>query len=237
MELLDDVLSANRYPGRGVLWARTGDGTPVGAYFLTGRTAASRSRTLHRTGAEGELTVAPVAGDADDALRHYVAVRPSGRWIVYGNGEQVATVADRLAAGRLPAQALDDLDYEPDPPIFTPRLTVVAETNGSAAWFGAARHSPGPRTATDRMTLRVGELAPGEAILLTTYHSDAQTVTTGPPFTETRTDAPTPATLLTTLWSALTPELRVAATAFPLSDLPAADLITTPPGEQDQQSA
>lgn len=49
MSRLNEALTDNHYPGRGVLWCRTGDGTALGAYFLTGRSPASQARALHRT--------------------------------------------------------------------------------------------------------------------------------------------------------------------------------------------
>jgi hypothetical protein len=70
-----------------------------------------------------ELTVSPISGDAHDALRHYDAVGSDSRWTVLGNGEQVATVFDRLSSGQPPSIALDGLRHEPDPPICTPRIT------------------------------------------------------------------------------------------------------------------
>lgn len=216
VDALGDVLRGNRYPGRGVLWCRTGNGQPVGGYFLTGRTAASKARTLRPT-PEGHLAVRP-AGDTPghDSLRHYVAARQvGGGRVVFGNGEQVDTVADRLEAGLGAADALDGLDYEPDPPLHTPRLTVVADTHPAGpAWFGAARHSASGRAATDRLTLRVSGLEPGEGVLMTTYRSDGTEVATGAPFTEVRVTAPNRAELLDIVWSSLTPELRVAAATF-----------------------
>ncbi|MGN5636847.1 IMP cyclohydrolase [Streptomyces sp. AC154] len=140
---LNNTLADNHYPGRGVLWCRTGDGDTLGGYFLTGRSPASQARTLHRTPG-GALIVAPSESREHDHLRHCVAARQSGQWLVFGNGEQVATVADRLGSGESPAPALDGLDYEPNPPIFTPRLTVVAYgQDGGRAWLGAARRSSG----------------------------------------------------------------------------------------------
>ncbi|OIJ68425.1 IMP cyclohydrolase [Streptomyces mangrovisoli] len=223
MDLLDDVLADNEYPGRGVLWCTTGDGTALCAYFLTGRSPASQARTLRLTDA-GELVVAPTDAGEHDHLRHYVAARQSANWLVFGNGEQVSTVADRLARGQAPLLALDGLDYEPDPPIFTPRLTVVTDTEGRQAWFGAARHSAGDRTATNRLTLHVSDLAPHGGVLMTTYRSNGQEVATGAPFAEIRTTAETRTDLLDQLWSALPPHLRIAAAVFTPGDLAGADI-------------
>ncbi|MFE2427536.1 IMP cyclohydrolase [Streptomyces sp. NPDC059373] len=207
------ALCVNRYPGRGVLWARTLDGTLCGAYFLTGRSAASRARALRR--ADGELIVAPTDQTAHDPLRHYAAARERGGWLVFGNGEQVATVADRLQSGRNPASALDGLEYEPDPPIFTPRITVAADLRSPGdAWFGAARRSLSGRIATNVLTLAVRGLGLGESVMMTTYRSDGHHVATGEPFIEARTEAANRDELLEELWDALAPEFRVAVATF-----------------------
>ena len=213
MDLVHEALAGNRYPGRGVLWARTLGGALCGAYFLTGRSAASKARVLRR--GDGEVIVAPTGESAHDPLRHYVAARELGGWLVFGNGEQVAVVSDLLQERRTPTEALAGLEYEPDPPIFTPRITVVADLGvGQNAWFGAARRSTGGRTSADVLTLAVRDLDPGDAVLMTTYRSDGHRVATGKPFLEARTGAADPAELLDEVWGALTPEFRVATTVF-----------------------
>ncbi|MFF4344420.1 IMP cyclohydrolase [Kitasatospora sp. NPDC001540] len=219
---LTEALAAHPYPGRGVLRCRTADGADLAAYFLTGRSPASRARALRAT-PDGALTVVPTDVRAHDDLRHYPAVRRGGERVVYGNGEQVATVADRLDAGLSPLEALDGLDYEPDPPIFTPRLTVVADVRpGGPAWFGAARRSAAARTATDRLFLRLDALAPGEGVLLTTYRGAPSAPATGAPYLEVATPYPDAAALLDRLWSALPAEYRVAAAVFAPSAFPEA---------------
>ncbi|MBP0456353.1 hypothetical protein JFN87_02395 [Streptomyces bomunensis] len=231
MNGLNEVLADNHYPGRGVLWCRTGDGDTLGAYFLTGRSRASQARALRRT-PESELIVAPSEARAHDHLRHYVAARQSGRWLVFGNGEQVATVAERLDSGLVPALALDGLDYEPDPPIFTPRLTVVADgRDAGQAWFGAARHSSGTRTATNRLTLQVSGLAPGEGVLMSTYRSDGHAVATGEPLAEVRIAAGNRSGLLEELWTSLPLQLRIAAAVFSPGGLAEADIRQAAPAQ------
>lgn len=107
------------------------------------------------------------------------------------------------------------LEYEPDPPIFTPRITVAVDLgSGQDAWFGAARRSAGGRASADLLTLAVRGLEPGDAVLMTTYRSDGQQVTTGEPFREARTGAADPGELLEEVWTALAPEFRVAAAVF-----------------------
>ncbi|MEV0160783.1 IMP cyclohydrolase [Nonomuraea fuscirosea] len=223
MRPLRQTLQAIPYPGRIVAWARTLDGAMCGGYVLTGRTQASKARALRLAG--HELVVGPTDPAPDDPLRHYVAATRRDGWLVFGNGEQVATVADRLRAGRPPVVALDGLDYEPDPPIFTPRVTVVVNVDSPAdAWFGAARRSSGDRTSTDLLTLSVRELAPGDAVLMTTYVSDGRHVVTGEPFLEAVTEAADQHAFLDELWEALDPRYRVAAASFTPHDLAGAAL-------------
>jgi IMP cyclohydrolase len=230
MSELSSALAGNRYPGRGVLWCRTTDGEPLGGYFLTGRSQASKARTLHVR--DDQLIVAPSDLREHDSLRHYVAARQAGDWVVFGNGEQVDTVAARLDASEPPALALDGLDYEPDAPIFTPRLTVVADGKpGGQVWFGAARHSGAERGASDRLTLQVSDLQPGEGVLVTTYLSDGNEIATGAPFTEVRVAARDRSELLEQLWSSLAVELRVAAAVFSAGRLTEA-LIRQQPADQ-----
>ena len=90
-------------------------------------------------------------GDVDfDPLRHYIAATASPDWLVFGNGAQVSTVAERLAGGEQPSVALDGLEHEPDGPIFTDRITAVMQRPaGRLAVLGSpgAAGRPGP-TAT-----------------------------------------------------------------------------------------
>ena len=88
---------------------------------------------------------------------------------------------------------------------------IADDQDGGRAWLGGARHSTGARAATNRLTLHVRDLAPGEGVLMTTYHSDGHEIATGAPFIEVRTTADNHRDLLDELWSALTPELRIFA--------------------------
>ncbi|MFG6201198.1 IMP cyclohydrolase [Nonomuraea sp. JJY05] len=215
---LRKILQASRYPGRSVVWARTLDGAMCGGYLLTGRSQASKARALRLVG--HELVVGPTDPTPNDPLRHYVAATQRDSWLVFGNGEQVVTVADRLQAGQPPVLALDGLDYEPDPPIFTPRITVVVNLASPAdAWFGAARRSLSDRTSTNLLTLSIRDLAPGDAVLMTTYVSDGQRLVTGEPFLEALTEAADQHEFLDELWEALVPQFRVAAATFTPQDL------------------
>jgi IMP cyclohydrolase len=207
---LQTLLASNPYPGRGVLCARTRSGAVRGGYFLTGRSAASKDRALRVDG--DELVVEPVTPAEHDPLRYYTAALSTAGWLVFGNGEQVAQVTGRLRKGAPAADSLGGLEYEPDPPIRTSRITaLVSRDGGRTAVLSAARPSSGSRLSANIMTLTVQDLEPGEAVLMTTYHSDGQTVLAATPFEETTITAHDGIELLEEIWSALNPEFRIAA--------------------------
>ncbi|MFJ8042539.1 IMP cyclohydrolase [Kitasatospora sp. NPDC096147] len=133
-----------------------------------------------------------------------------------GNGEQVGQVAERLRGGAAPVVALSGLEYEPDPPIRTSRITALISRDGERAVLGAARPSRAAgrgagRLSSNVMTLAVDELQPGEGVLLTTYRSDGREVAVAAPYDEVAVTAGDAAELLAGIWAALSPEYRVAA--------------------------
>ncbi|MEV6847760.1 IMP cyclohydrolase [Actinoplanes sp. NPDC051411] len=198
------------YPGRVLILARTGDGTLAGIYALTGRSESSRRRQIIQL-SPAELRVAPLDDHDHDSLRHYTAALSDEQWTVFGNGEQVGTVFDRLFAGAPPAVALDDLSYEPDPPLHTPRITAVVSRSSGTVWLGAARRPDGLRSTADVTVTTVREMAVSDALTLTTYDSDGSSVAVAATVDEFTTPAATPDDLLDEVWSSLDPAYRVAA--------------------------
>ncbi len=227
MQELTGALAANPYPGRGLLCARTLGGGVVGGYFVTGRSDASREREI-RTVDTVSLAVVAKGDVGFDPLRHYQAVKMLPGWVVLGNGSQVSTVADRLADGEPPAVALDNLEHEPDGPIFTDRITAIFERPaGKLAVMGAARKSKGSRVSSNIVTFTLRDLEPGEGVLLTTYMSDGQVIEGGE-FTEVSLGAACGSSagdLLEAMWEALNPAYRVSAVVLPVEAEIAAALI------------
>lgn len=204
------ALVDNDYPGRGLLVTRTSaDGLCI-VYFMTGRSAASRERTLVLDG--DSLYARPRGVTEHDPLRHYRAATVGPEWCVVGNGDQVDTVITNLAT-MAPAQAVQGIAYEPDPPLRTPRITVVASrTAAGPTLIAGSRASLLAPEQTYVSTLSVGDVGTGSGILTTTYLSrDRQVVATHQPpaeVTVAATDAPA---LLELVWSCLADDLRVAA--------------------------
>lgn len=218
---LDEALRARAYPGRGVLMVRTVTGGRCLAYFLTGRSSASLQRKLV-VAVDGDVEVRDRrAGRAPDELRHYTAVARRGDVIVIGNGTQVLPLAEDLADGSEPLTAFARFAYEPDEPIFTPRIWIATTvTEAGPCVLGYAIRSGRPSNGADRVAWAAGELAAGEGILMSTYDGTATRVSTARAPLDVTTAAATPKELLEELWAALDRELRVAALAFDPSALP-----------------
>jgi IMP cyclohydrolase len=210
---LRDALKTNPYPGRLILLARTPEDDVLGCYAICGRSNSARARRIEPTEAGG-LSVVPSETAEHDALRHYVAAACTSRWWVFGNGEQVSEVIGRLDGYAVPAAALNGLCYEPDSPIFTPRITAVVDRRDGSAWFGAARRSAGARQGADNTVVAFADLAPGDCVLLSTYRSDGNTVLASRGHLDLRTQAGDMKALLNELWDALDERFRVAAAIF-----------------------
>lgn len=206
---LNAELAAHGYPGRGILVARTADDGRCIVYFMTGRSPASRDRALVR---DGSSLYARAHSAADhDPLRHYRSVTVGPRWCVVGNGDQVDVIATNLET-MSPTDAVQGIDYEPDPPLRTPRISVVAPRGGGAVVLAASRASVLNPATTNVTCLTLGELAVGCGVLVTTYRSrGTEVVDTSHPPVEVSVDAATADELLAEVWAALPTELRVAA--------------------------
>jgi len=210
-DALAAVLSDRPYPGRVIIVARTTAGLAC-AYAATGRSEASRQRRI-RLVDDGDLLVEPTVGDASDPLRHYRAVRRIDRFFVLGNGSQVDPVADRIAAGAVPSAALEELEYEPDPPIFTPRITAVV-ADDDRVWLAAAHRGSAERESADTIVTRAGELAVGDGLLLSTYRGAVSEPVTNRVPVPITTTAASHAELARQLWYGLDAERRVLAAGF-----------------------
>jgi IMP cyclohydrolase len=214
-----------RYPGRVLVIARTADGTPAAVYALTGRSESSRRRQMIQL-SPVELRVSPLDDQGHDNLRHYTAALSDERWTVLGNGTQVGVVFDRLFAGLPPALALDDISYELDPPIYTPRITAVISRSSGTVWLGAARRPVGARSTADITVTAVRDMAVTDALSLTTYDSDGTSVAVSATVREYATGAATPEELLDEVWSSLDPAYRVGAALFRPMNGAAATLVS-----------
>jgi len=125
-------LAAMEYPGRVIVIGRdrTGSRTAV-IYAVTGRSPSSQARKLEwrEDGVWVRPTDKEVLKKGNPDLLIYPAMLFSARGVAVSNGKQTTDVRRRLdeAAGAGPAGvlagSLSGWDYEPDAPIFTPRIS------------------------------------------------------------------------------------------------------------------
>lgn len=214
---LREALHTRPYPGRGVLVGHLSTGTPVGAYFLTGRSESSRARRLVRRKGS-DIEVADTSGGPHDDLRHYLAVAKRGPWLVFGNGDQVEPLATALADGCSVTSAWAAHSYEPDPPIYTPRIWAAWNLDDShPPLLGSARRSNRSNGAVDRVAWNCEFTSPSDAVLLTTYNGTTTEVRAAREPLDVSVGADSVEQLVDDLWGALAPDLRVGALAFELA--------------------
>lgn len=215
MPLMLDLATAlrpNEYPGRIVGCACLPGGEVIAFYAITGRSPASLDRHLIHTD-DGNLTVVSNNNSDHDSLRHYAAAISDDRWIVVGNGEQVSEIHNLLLAGASPVLTVGGLQYEPDPPIYTPRITVVCDRQDPRdVVLAAARRSSRDREASDVTVTSARELAPGDVVYMTTYETVDGVVDTRGFYLEAHHSQLDASSLLHNIWNALPEPLRVAAT-------------------------
>jgi IMP cyclohydrolase len=125
-----EFLSTLEYPGRLVaLGADHAGYKAVAVYAITGRSPSSQARKLvsREKGLWVEPTDENVLKKGNVDLLVYPAVLIEDAGIAVSNGKQTAAIRDRLKKGGSPvsilAEALETWDYEPDSPIFTPRIS------------------------------------------------------------------------------------------------------------------
>ena len=131
---LNELLSSNSYPGRGILLGRSADNKKaVIAYFIMGRSVNSRNRVFAET-PDGIRTKAfDESKMTDPSLIIYHPVRTVGDTTIVANGDQSDTIRDGLLSGEVFAQSLRKRTFEPDAPNYTPRISGILHGDGSYA--------------------------------------------------------------------------------------------------------
>ncbi|MEN6559750.1 MAG: IMP cyclohydrolase [Acidobacteriota bacterium] len=164
-------LAALEYPGRLIMiGSPAGDGKAAVLYAITGRSPSSQARKL--VARDGGIWVQPTdeatLKQGNVELLVYPAVLFGRAGLAVSNGRQTGDVRDRLSPGISPvaalAAALAAWDFEPDAPIFTPRISGCLA--GGAAGLSVLRR--GPSGETLRNYFEVG-LKPGQGRLISTY--------------------------------------------------------------------
>jgi len=129
---IEQLLSKNPYPGRGILIGRSEDNKQaVFLYFIMGRSVNSRNRVFEKTDDGIKTKAYDPKKLSDPSLVIYHPVRRIQTSTIVTNGDQTDTIADFALNDRDFQSALRTREYEPDPPNYTPRISGIVFADGS----------------------------------------------------------------------------------------------------------
>ncbi|MGB8952367.1 MAG: IMP cyclohydrolase [Candidatus Aminicenantales bacterium] len=165
-------LSGMKYPGRVILIGRDlSDEHNIVVYILTGRSASSQARKLepekNRVWTKPTDTAALKKGNVELLL--YPAIAVSSR-IAVSNGRQTLDVLNQTGrcAVEVLTSALQAWEYEPDAPIYTPRISGCLIPPDEAALHIIQRGEDG----TSRRLFHAVPLIPGKGKFIATYSGE-----------------------------------------------------------------
>ena len=172
---LEKELTANSYPGRGIIIGKSPDGAyAVTAYFIMGRSVNSRNRIFVEDG-EGIRTKAfDPAKLSDPSLVIYAPVRVLGNKTIVTNGDQTDTIYECMDKQQTFEQALRSRTFEPDEPNYTPRISGILHIeNGSYNYaMSILKSNNGNPDACNRYTFAYSNPVAGEGHFIHTYQGD-----------------------------------------------------------------
>lgn len=207
------VLQENTYPGRGILFGLSADGShALLAYFIMGRSANSRNRVFVRSGAGIITQAANPAQMTDPSLIIYTSVDKVGSQTIVANGDQTDTIRDFLHRGQSFEEALRTRTFEPDAPNYTPRISGLATVAEGEFYYKLAilKSAGGKGRSLERYFWEYPQPVPGQGHFLHTYQSDGNPIPSfaGEPVAVTL--AGPPEQLAPRLWDALNSSNRVS---------------------------
>jgi len=220
-------LSSMEYPGRLIVLGLTRPGRPAVLYAVTGRSPSSQARKLVRDGPGiwTKPTDDEVLKTGNPDLLVYPAVLffPDGLAVSNGlqTGDMAAPPARGESSGEFLSRVLASWEFEPDAPIFTPRISGCQLAGGGAALHIVRRAADG---AARRSVFEL-PLAPGRGRMIATYagpNRNPLPTWEGPP-AEVELRGDSAADLAEALYAALAPakgfsDFRVAVACVVVED-------------------
>lgn len=123
---IKELIKDNSYVGRGIVIGKSQDGNAaVCAYFIMGRSENSRNRIFTLDDGVLYTKAYDESKVSDPSLIIYAALREYENKLIVTNGNQTDTVYDGLKNGLSFAESLKAREFEPDGPIFTPRISGI----------------------------------------------------------------------------------------------------------------
>jgi IMP cyclohydrolase len=157
------------YIGRIVSVALTADGRLCASYRVSSRSFPNRTAVVK----PDKVSIIPKPGFETDVQKNpYIAYNCArivcgGKVAVVTNGSQTDSIAEKIAMGMTPRDALGlsslILDFEKDD-FNTPRVSAVADVRDDSGWLAIVRH--------DGLEVRKMPLALGKFFYVATYEED-----------------------------------------------------------------
>ncbi|MBE5749244.1 MAG: inosine monophosphate cyclohydrolase [Clostridiales bacterium] len=137
---IKDLLSANSYPGRGIIVGKSADGkSAMIAYFIMGRSTNSRNRIFERYEGGMRTKAFDESKLVDPSLIIYNPFLECGNADIVTNGDQTDTVRDYIVKngddGYAFEKSLHTREFEPDHPNYTPRISGILNYDYKAQNF------------------------------------------------------------------------------------------------------
>jgi len=169
---LVELLRNNPYPGRGILIGCSEDGKrAVIVYFIMGRSENSRNRIFEKTD-DGVRTAAfDPSKMTDPSLIIYHPVRRVDSRVIVTNGDQTETILSHLNDGSDFRSALLTREFEPDPPLYTPRISGIIEPS-NAYTLSILKTMAGDPSQCQRCFFEYPGMIPGLGHFISTYETD-----------------------------------------------------------------
>lgn len=172
---LEQELTNNAYPGRGIVIGKSKDGTKaVCAYFIMGRSSNSRNRVFVEDG-EGIRTQAFDPSKMEDpSLIIYAPVRVLGNKIIVTNGDQTDTIYEGMDKQLTFEQSLRSREFEPDAPNYTPRISGIMHIGDGQYNYAMSilKSNNGNPDSCCRYTFAYENPVAGEGHFIHTYQCD-----------------------------------------------------------------
>lgn len=208
----DRSIAENRYPGRGVIIGRNGQGEWTLVYWIMGRSDNSRNRQFVVEGGTLRTQAYDASRVVDPSLIIYEAMLELPGVQLVTNGDQTRTIHEALTRGSSFEAALGTRAHEPDAPHYTPRISGMLDLRAEdpVVRLAILRASPFDPAATDRMFFNVAAPPPGTGRGLTTYAGDGNPL---PSFAGDPLCLPlegSGADIITRYWNALDADNRIS---------------------------
>ena len=172
---LEQELSSNSYPGRGIIIGRSADGSQAAAaYFIMGRSSNSRNRIFVEDGKGIRTQAFDPSRLEDPSLIIYAPVRVLGNKTIITNGDQTDTIYEGMDRQMTFEQSLRSREFEPDAPNYTPRISGIMHIeNGKYNYaMSILKSNHGDPDSCHRYTFAYEKPKAGEGHFIHTYMHD-----------------------------------------------------------------